>query len=153
MICVCGHINKYHGHDLGSCCYVDCDCREFRENKTVEKTKFRVGDEVEWLGSKGEVMKVEGYVYVSFKKIPPFQFYLDGSLFEEQRPSLVLVNRPKKMVNKIITRYANVYPSGQSLTYETRELADESEGTAELNPRFKRIACVELKGEYEVEEE
>jgi len=55
--------------------------------------------------------------------------------------------KPKetRMVKKTLTRWANVYKSGVIGNFTTKENAEESS--------FGCIACVELTGEYEVEEE
>jgi len=53
--------------------------------------------------------------------------------------------REKKMVTKTLTGLANVYANGGMAIYTTKELADDCD--------HDRIACVEMTGEYEVEEE
>lgn len=57
-------------------------------------------------------------------------------------PTIVPV---KRKVKKLIKRYVNVYPDGSQGTYVTRELAD-------TYSHEDRILCVEVTGEYEVEE-
>jgi len=53
--------------------------------------------------------------------------------------------REKRMVKKTLTWWANVLEAGHVATYPTKAYAD-----ADV---WGRIACVELTGEYEVEED
>lgn len=53
----------------------------------------------------------------------------------------------KKKVKKTIECWANVYPVGSHVFHSTKYIADKCQGILD-----KRIACVKLTGEYEVEE-
>lgn len=69
---------------------------------------------------------------------------------DEARAKGYDVPKVKRKVTKTISRWANVYPDEHLIAcndYHTREEADSN---ANLS---KRIACVELTGTYEVEEE
>lgn len=109
---------------------------------------FKVGDKVDWLGWQGTVEKVHDDSYdITVRDKCGFvrTFYKDGRYLKEQRPSLVLIERPKKKIKKTITKWVNIYPDGCETYYYTKDRADMCS-----NPN--RIACVELTGEYEVEE-
>ena len=54
--------------------------------------------------------------------------------------------REKKMVKKVIRHWVNVYTRYKSQPFTTRVRADEGAATG-------RIDCVEMTGEYEMEEE
>lgn len=53
---------------------------------------------------------------------------------------------PKKLVKKEISRWVNVYPNGDEQVYNSKYMADT------WNRDSSRIACVELKGTYEIYE-
>lgn len=62
-------------------------------------------------------------------------------------PEIIGPPKPKRMMQKTVKRWAIVYPLGRySGLYPTKE-------EAESNASPGRIACVELTGTYEVEEE
>ena len=75
-----------------------------------------------------------------------FTFLKDGRYSTHHtHPSITLVERPK--TKHTVSRYVNVYASDNSRdydTYTTRADADKYAGIV------ARIACVELKGEYEI---
>lgn len=56
--------------------------------------------------------------------------------------------RPLRKIIKKINVWANIFPDDKILSYQTKEAADICKDTI----RLKRIACVKLTGEYEVEE-
>lgn len=68
---------------------------------------------------------------------------LSYNLANEIEPP-VIIPKKRKVVKEIV-RYANIYPNDLPNIYRTKELAD-------MNAMITRIACVELKGTYEVEE-
>jgi len=71
----------------------------------------------------------------------------DGYESSEDLITLLGAEKPgeKIMAKKTLTRWANVYKRGPTACFTTKENAEESSNG--------RIACVELTGEYEVEEE
>jgi hypothetical protein len=69
------------------------------------------------------------------------------TLFWDEIP-IVAPPRPKRMVRKAVEFWLNIYPENpyRYIVFPTREEAD-------LNGNiWRRIACVNLTGEYEVEE-
>jgi len=71
----------------------------------------------------------------------------DGYESSEDLITFLGVEKPKetRMVTKTIRYWANVLGDGAIKAYSTKEDAEESS--------FARIACVEMTGEYEVEDE
>lgn len=53
--------------------------------------------------------------------------------------------KPKKLVKREMVKWVNVYPNGGQSIYHTEQEANQNAGK-------ERIACVELKGSYEVYE-
>lgn len=129
------------------------------------KIEFQVGDIVEWCGVRGAVVFIDDEdnsnshvrMKVTFDLTPgsTYQhqvwFTTDGRWANWQQPSLKLIERPKKkkLVNKKISRWVNIYSDGKLFAdHLTKEDADASQRSDK-----SRIACVELTGEYEVEVE
>ena len=111
---------------------------------------FKVGDKVDWLGWRGTVEEVNMVggpedIIVCGEVGDLWAFYKDGRYLKEQEPSLVLIERPKKKIKKTISQWVNVYPNGYIKAHDTKEKANKFASNI-------RIACVELTGEYEVEE-
>lgn len=130
------------------------------EEKIVKPTQFRVGDTVFCMGLYGEVEAINcdgKYVKVIFHKGNPdayIQYFKqDGNMCEHLIPKLSLISRPKKMVKKQVSCWVNIYAGNkQGDNFYTKDEADEYELANRRIP-YDRLACVELKGEYEIEEE
>jgi len=63
------------------------------------------------------------------------------------KPKFQIPERPRRKVKKTVTFWADLFKEGWGCSYSTKEEADQA-----LHTRHPRIACVELRGEYEVEE-
>ncbi len=114
--------------------------------------EFRVGDRV----------KIEGVLVPSGPAISskyPLALSLGGdhrlTLSSEGRyeldvpPILQLVERPKRKVKKQVEWWANLYTEDYM---DTEEFCATKEDADRVAMGTKRIACVKLTGEYEVEE-
>lgn len=118
--------------------------------------KFKVGDKAEFGGLFGEVIRASN-VYceaypVRFRDIfgTETSFTIDGKLHKDHtKPLLVLVERPKRKVKKVLSGWVNVYSNKKSIPYDKKDDAD----IGAMLSLEKRIACVEVKGEYEVDED
>lgn len=88
----------------------------------------------------------EGKVVVSCRG---FRYQLGGYLTLEGAYNRELLGEwtiEKKKVKKEVRGWLNVYPSGTTGLYSTREMADD------FAVQSHRIACIEFVHEYEVEE-
>ena len=113
--------------------------------------EWRVGDVVEAFGVRGRVSFIakltEEYpVTVIFFNGKHHEFCEDGKFLGwHALPSLRFISREKKKVKKTVTRWVNVFiPETHEAVWRRKEDADTC--------CKDRIACVELKGEYEIEE-
>jgi len=72
----------------------------------------------------------------------------DGCASKDDLITFLGVEKPreKKMVTKTVTRWANIDADGCTRMFHIREIADSEQNC-------DRIACVEMTGEYEVEED
>lgn len=114
----------------------------------------------------GDIVKIEGVLMPSGSSKYPLLLSIKGNesgsriavcvteeglyLADDTTPFIQLVSRPKKMVKKTMEKWANVYVGGATFTYSTIEHADNA--ALFRSGVDRRIACVKLVGEYEVEE-
>jgi hypothetical protein len=116
--------------------------------------EFKVGDRVEFGGLEGVVLREDHSrkysLYVDLKgEVDSHWFTSDGRIdVRHTKPLLNLIERPKKKVKKTMEAWANVYPHCIGAPDFSREFVDSEND----NMTNKRIACVKLTGEYEVEE-
>ncbi len=104
---------------------------------------FEVGDVVEWCGVRGIVSELDEGVKVIFPNKLPLYFCSDGKYEHwHKEPSLKLIEKAKKKVNKSVTRWVNIDRDTFCKIYDSPELADECQNTG-------RIACVPVKIEWE----
>ena len=72
------------------------------------------------------------------------------------KPEFTPPPRPKRKVKKLVERWMNVHHVDGKTSFsrgcDTKEEADAFEEANIRNGRNRRIACVKLTGEYEVEE-
>ena len=123
--------------------------------------EFKVGDIVEWQGVRGTVNCNTHYgVKVLFADGNIANFYADGRYFDwHKEPSLKLIERPKKMVKKTMTKWCNIYADGDVCVHSTRAGAESIAGArriACIEKTFEwteKVACIEETFEYEIEEE
>jgi hypothetical protein len=112
-------------------------------------SNFKVGDVCDFMGLEVVVLQfTSGAAYpIRANSKEGHYFYLteDGRAnVAHTKPSLVLKHRPKKKVT--LVRWINVYKNCAGPTvWSTEELADKY-----AYP--DRIACVQVTGEYEVEQ-
>lgn len=125
----------------------------FRDAKVGDKVWRPVKDNPE-----GEWGEITGIDEMSLYPIRAFGqgFTWDGYFYHSvQIPSIFwgpvqlpqLPTRPKRKVKKTVEGWVNVYPDDDPCFHLTREGADRGQFRT-----TKRIACVHLTGEYEVEE-
>lgn len=112
--------------------------------------EWKVGDVVEAFGVRGHLVRAtnpgEFPLLVLFGE-NSLNFTPDGKACEwHATPSLRFISREKKKVRKTVTAWMNVYRNGGKEVFGEKYIADEY-GADDC------IACVELKGEYEVEED
>ena len=111
--------------------------------------EFRQGDIVEWAGVRGEVVATScgdaKFTTVTFRERD--EVFLDGKRHDGNKVQLLkLIERPKKKV--VFEAWANLYAQGLQQApgmWRTKVEADRAAGS-------DRIACVQVTGEYEVEE-
>ena len=68
-------------------------------------------------------------------------------------PEIIGPPKPKRMVKKTVKKWANVYPWGFGGICQTFGGICQTKEIADYNAGSDRIACVELTGTYEVEED
>ena len=132
--------------------------------KEIGMSKFKVGDKVFHVGHGiGTVVTIDKNfilsVAVEFNKHLMLSFLSDGRAYSNHTiPQLYTLEDarkmgfdiPKQKVKKTIEQWANVYPDG---TYTVHFTEDAANAFILLNDSIiRRIACVKLTGEYEVEE-
>jgi len=115
-------------------------------------SNFKVGDICDFMGLECVVTEIENNsdcpVKVGVEGDWHYWFLADGRFLERHtKPSLVLKHRPRKKRKIEIVRWVNVYKNcvGPTL-WSTREDADKRSYP-------NRIACVQVTGEAEIEEE
>ena len=126
-------------------------------------SKFKVGDKIFHVGrGVGTVVTITGNhtlpVTVKFDHIT-LNFSSDGKAYSDHTiPQLYTLedarkmgfDTPKQKVKKIIEQWANVYPDGTYTVHFTEDAANAFNLLNDSN--IRRITCVKLTGEYEVEE-
>lgn len=117
--------------------------------------KFQKGDRVCFHGVLGTVtsdpMSSGLVVTMDTPDAAKVFFYADGRYFDwEDKPSLVYVSRPKKKVKRMVSRWALYNDSGYLCSYMSKDQAQSDTFYAIGN---KPLYLVELKGEYEAEED
>jgi hypothetical protein len=120
-----------------------------------EEYKFQKGDRVCFHGVMGTVTSdptPSGFEVTFDKKEAQKQmFYSDGKFCAwEDKLSLVLVSRPKKKVKRMVSRWALYDDRGFLGSYMSKDEAQSDTFYAIDN---KPLYLVELKGEYETEED
>ena len=116
------------------------------------KQELKVGDHVRDILSDEisiVVKKSGGEIYPLMAEFSSDWLYFtkEGmSNVNHRHPRFVKVEPPKKKVKKTIEAWANVYKYGRVSRYNTKEEADWNADNS------RRIACVKLTGEYEIEE-
>jgi len=121
---------------------------------TDKKFEFEVGDEVEWCGTRGVVLERDDSK--TFALIVTFchrtyctPFTIDGRLCEwHTKPSLILINRPKKKVKKTV--WVNVYktdarPDGQGFWCNPFDSEEDAKRSA------NNVAVEQCVGTYPLE--
>ena len=115
------------------------------EEIEMSEFEFKVGDKVKcaFFGDKIFTLAKNqgGYLCIEHKN-NYVSFYRDGRESENHtHPVLTFVERPKTKVK--VVRWMNIYPQWTSCNFLDKQAAD-------TNAKDSRIACVELKGEYEI---
>lgn len=124
---------------------------------TFENAK--VGDRV-WSITQGwgkitSINNTPNYPILAFFPSGAATFTIEGKYYEKHQYPILFWDeipitpppRPKRKVKKEISRWANVYTNYCSSLYNSEKAANAGQNWNE-----SRIACVELKGTYEVEE-
>jgi len=119
---------------------------EYKEKDKMSEFEFKAGDRVKctFFGDKIFTLKKSSSLELLRFDIGDtfFSFYKDGTYEElHTHPVLTLVERPKVKVEVCV--WMNIYPNGDNVWYRSKKLADNYATDI-------RVACVELKGEYEV---
>ena len=112
--------------------------------------EWKVGDVVEAFGVRGKITSISNFrvLTVLFDDLDDawMDFCEDGKHYLWHRTlSLRFISREKKKVRNTVTAWANVFRDGSATIWVNQKDAD-------VFSDENRIACVELKGEYEVEE-
>lgn len=126
-------------------------------------SKFKVGDSVYDIrhGSGEVISNSKDHTYGIEVLLPVGRFYYTTcgrAVWRDKNPILLTIEeamakgydvlKVKRKVTKTISRWANVYPD--CVTCNDYYSKEEADSRANLSDR---IACVELTGTYEVEEE
>jgi hypothetical protein len=121
-----------------------------------ENFEWQVGDIGEAFGVRGVVVGINcmgSYpICVRFENGRYIYFTKDSKWYDwHKKPSLIFIERPKKKVRKVIEvkRWINVYDDNSAENFYMTE--EEADRWVFLNKN--RIACIELKGSYEIEVE
>lgn len=125
----------------------------------LDPIEFKVGDIVEAFGLRGRVFRITLNTLCPIEVIYDIPTSEGGDLKDDftkdglynpyhKTPSLKLISRPKTKENKTIYRWVNLYADGRVsiVSYLTPEQARAVGGNL-------AVRQIELKGEYEVEEE
>lgn len=111
--------------------------------------EFRKDDIVEWCQVRGVVVLVDSdEVLVKFQDSQCNTSFLpDGRYFKwHKEPSLKLIERPKRMVRKSVTKWCNIHKNGWIGTHSSKE-------TADMYDDGNRVACIEKTFEWTEEEQ
>jgi len=119
---------------------------EYKEKDKMSEFEFKHGDKVKCAFFGDEIFTLEETAPFGVLKIDTGEkfvsFYKNGTYEElHTHPVLTLVERAKTKVK--VSVWLNVHRDEGKVVHYSKELADKS-------TRCGRIACVELKGEYEI---
>jgi len=114
----------------------------------MSQIEFKVGDKVKCAFFGDKIFTLtghdpDGYLFIEYED-HSLSFYRDGrhSKFHTHS-SLLLIGGEKPKTKVKVVRWMNIYPQWTSCNFLDKQAAD-------TNAKDSRIACVELKGEYEI---
>jgi len=114
----------------------------------MSKIEFKVGDRVKCSFYGDKIFTLtghdpDGYLFIEYEG-HSLSFYRDGRHSRQHTHSpLTLIDGAKPKVKVEVCIWSNIYADNDNTYYTSKGLADQS-------CWHDRIACVELKGEYEI---